>query len=218
MPDPLAAAVRAVLLGTSGAPVLVFAAGVVSSFGPCALTRVVAVAGISSELPRGKRYWPGVSFTAGLAITYAGFGAIAGLLSAAAHFTHALYAALAAGCLLAAATTLLREPGAHRCSPAVKGSIGGAFLFGAAFAFVVSPCCTPVLTAVLAYGAQSGNTRNACLLLAAFALGHAAPVFAAAVLAQRVREMAARIAASDAIRVVTGGLLLSMSAYYGCLV
>ena len=217
MPDPLAAAVRAVLFGTSGAPVLVFAAGVVSSFGPCALTRVVAVAGMSNELPRGKRYWAGVSFAAGLVMTYAGFGAITGLLSGAAQFTHALYAMLAAGCLAAGAATLLRETGAHRCLPAVKGSIGGAFLFGAAGAFVVSPCCTPVLTAVLAYGTQSGDTRNACLLLAAFALGHAAPVFAAALLAGPVREMAGRIAASDALRVVTGGLLLSMSAYYGCL-
>lgn len=217
MPDPLAAAVRAVIFGTSGAPALVFVAGVVSSFGPCVLTRVVAVAGISSEMPRGKRYWASVSFAAGLVMTYAGFGAIAGLLSGAAHYTHAFYAALAAGCLLAGAATLLRDTGAHRCLPNVKGSVGGAFLFGAAFAFVVSPCCTPVLMAVLAYGAQSGDTRNVYLLLAAFALGHASPVFAAALLAERVREISARIAASDALRVVTGGLLLSMSAYYGCL-
>lgn len=218
MPDAVSAAVHAVTAGSAAATILVFLAGVLSSFGPCTVTRLVAVAGISTGSPPATRARTGIAFTAGLVTMYVGFGAVTGLLGGALRFTHAVYFAVAAGCLIAGTATLLRGVTAEGCRGAShNASGGGAFLLGASFAFVISPCCTPVLAALLAYGAQSGNAPGVCLLFAAFGFGHALPVVAAALVAQRLRQAAEKVAASDALRVVTGGLLLSMAGYYGCL-
>lgn len=218
MPDIVSTAVREVMVGSDAAIALVFAAGVLSSFGPCTITRLLAVSGLSIESPRKGRTRAAVAFTAGLVTMYIGFGAVAGLLTGILRFTHAVYFALAAGCLIAGARTLLREVNEQQCCEDPPGlANGGAFVTGAGFAFVVSPCCAPVLAALLLYGAQSGNTPGSCLLLAAFGLGHAVPVIAASLLTQRLRDAAASLRVSEALRVVMGGLLLSMAGYYGCL-
>jgi thiol:disulfide interchange protein DsbD len=98
-----------------------------------------------------------------------------------------------------------------------QASLGGTFLLGASSAFVVSPCCTPVVAGIAGLTTASGHTGEGVALLAAFACGHALPVVSAGALGTRVARCLRNVAASHASAVVAGTLMLALAAYYGVL-
>jgi cytochrome c biogenesis protein CcdA len=218
--DLLGEGLRAVGTRSPLAYPFVFAAGAVTSIGPCAAPRYIAVAALAQTA---RRPWTIVAaFCAGLIGAYVALGlgasAVASLWSASAMTYAAFAAVLAAGGIV----TLMRADGRAACSHdgaarARRVSAGGTFLLGAASAFVVSPCCTPVVAGIAGLTMTSGRAADGVTLLAAFACGHALPVVAAGALGTRLSGALRSAATSQAPAIVAGSLMLALAAYYGTL-
>jgi len=216
--DALDAGLRAVASRSPFGCPLVFAAGVVTSLGPCAAPRYVAVAALAHTTPRPGR--PIALFIAGLVGAYVCLGSVAGALGAVRGWSAYVYAALAVALALGGATTLLRHDTvshAHTQPRTGTSSAGGAFLLGASSALVVSPCCTPIVAGIAGLTIASGRVSDGVMLLASFGLGHAAPLLGAAFVSGRVSAVLRRLAASPAPAVVAGTLMLGLAAYFGAL-
>ncbi len=231
MTDVLGEGLRAASLRSPLAYPLVFAAGLLTSAGPCVAPRYVAVAALANAA---RRPWRVVAtFVAGLVGAYAMLGLAAGALGALWSTSTLLYTVLALALAAGGALTLLRDgTHEHAATPASvpapvpaatatarerSVSLGGALLLGATSAFVVSPCCAPVVAGIAGLTTLGGRTGEGVALLVAFALGHALPLLAAGALGSRVAALLARLSASAAPAVVSGTLMLALAAYYGVL-
>jgi cytochrome c-type biogenesis protein len=214
--DVLDAGLRAVATRSPLASPLVFAAGVLTSLGPCAAPRYVAVAALANATSRPG--WPVASFVAGLVGAYVCLGSAASALGAVRAWSTYVYMGLAIGLALGGAVTLFRrETHAHDHPHGAAPNAGGAFLLGASSALVVSPCCTPVIAGIAGLTIVSGRPSDGVVLLASFGLGHAAPLIGAAFVSGRVSAGLRRLAASPAPAVVAGTLMLGLAAYFGAL-
>ncbi|HWT06236.1 MAG TPA: hypothetical protein VN224_10800, partial [Xanthomonadales bacterium] len=145
MIDAVSAGLHAVATRSPLACPLVFAAGAVTSIGPCAAPRYVALAALVNASRRPSRIV--AAFVAGLVGAYVALGAAAGALGALWSASRLVYAALAIALAVAGLATLLRGGGASHAHGNVshddagaRTSLGGTFLLGASSAFVVSPC------------------------------------------------------------------------------
>ncbi|HXP92446.1 MAG TPA: cytochrome c biogenesis protein CcdA [Candidatus Binatia bacterium] len=218
--DPIALGAQAVAERAVAAPPLVLLAGVLSSFGPCVAPRFIALAACVAQAPRPKIIL--VTFVAGLVAAYASFGIAASLLGAARVFSSVIYAAVAAGLLAGGLTTIVQagheSDGARRARDRAERSLGGVFLLGASFAFVTSPCCTPIVAMILAYTSMVGFGFYGAALLAIFALGHALPLIAYGTMSGRVADSLRRFALRQAVSVTSGALMIGLAGYYGLLV
>ena len=219
MIDPIGVGLGAVAARSAFAYPLVFAAGILTSAGPCAAPRYITAAALASA----PRSWPVLAaFGAGIAGAYVVLGAAAGTLSALYSGSRVLYAVLAIALGVGGAIALLRAGTAHRhhdVPPArsPRASLGGAFLLGSASAFVVSPCCTPVVAAIGGLTMAGGRSAEGAALLGAFGCGHALPVLAAGAIGTQLSARVRALGASGASAVVTGGLMFALAAYYGTL-
>ncbi|MGZ3499202.1 MAG: cytochrome c biogenesis CcdA family protein [Vulcanimicrobiaceae bacterium] len=218
--DPVAIGMRAIAAHAAVAPAFVLLCGLASSLGPCVASRFVAVAGLAANLDRRSALGTAVAFVAGLTAAYTCFGVAFSLLGRLASLSHAIYWCVAAALCVGGVATIWREKPA--CSHAgerrgVSPSLGGAFLLGAACAFVVSPCCTPLLVGILAYTSEAGDPLYGALLLGLFAVGHAAPVIAAGLGASAAGSFLKRYAMTQAAAVVAGALMLALAGYYAVL-
>lgn len=198
---------------------LVFAAGAVSSIGPCVAPRFVAVAGLASGSSRRKTFMLVSAFVTGLVLIYASYGALLPLFGEAVRFSVWTYwlvsIMLAAGGVVALSRDHARC--CERAPGAANASAGAAFLLGASFALVVSPCCAPLVVGILAYTSASGDALYAAMLLACFALGHALPIIAVAFGAHGTTSIFRRYAVRQASNVVSASLMLGLAAYYALL-
>ncbi len=92
-----------------------------------------------------------------------------------------------------------------------RGGTLSALLLGVAFAFGWTPCISPVLGTILAWGASTADIGKATTLLVAYSLGLGLPFLLAALftgaLLQRMRSLG-RMGRS--LQVISGGLLLIM--------
>ena len=222
MIDAVSTGLHAVATRSPLAYPLVFTAGAVTGLGPCAASRYVALAALVSGSPRPWRTV--AAFVAGLVGAYVVLGAAAGALGALWSASGLVYAALAVALAVAGITTLLRgntphhaHAGAGDARAAARASLGGTFLLGASSAFVVSPCCTPVVAGIAGLTTAGGHTATGVALMGAFACGHALPVVCAGALGMRAARMLQRLTASHAPAVVAGTLMLALAAYYGVL-
>lgn len=211
--DPVSPLLSALSLHKPQAFALAFGAGAVSSIGPCALPRCIAAAGMTAPTFRAlaSKF---VVLQAGLVAGYCIVGLGSAVLAAIVRHSMAFYVVLAGLLCVAGISMLLRDRVQCGHSAERAGARSGTFLMGASFAFVVSPCCTPV---VLAVGTLSATPLYAAVLMAAFAAGHGVPMLAAMLGSQAVRQrlrsgIVERIAAS-----FSGTLLLALGAYYAVL-
>ena len=222
MIDAVSAGLHAVATHSPLAYPLVFVAGAVTSVGPCAAPRYVALAALVNVSRKPKRII--AVFVAGLVGAYVALGAAAGALGALWTVSRFVYAALAVALTVAGLVMLLRGGAAphehgnvHTHDNGARASLGGTFLLGASSAFVVSPCCTPVVAAIAGLTTASGHTGVGVALLAAFACGHALPIVSAGAVGTRLVRVLRPVAASHASAVVAGTLMLALAAYYGVL-
>ena len=165
---------------------LVFAAGVVSSASPCALATVPLVVGYvggHAGDSRPRAFFYSLAFVLGLAATFTALGAAAALLGQLMGTLGGPWF-IALG-LLAVAMGLhligwlpLRMPSGLNWQPKVAGP-AGAFLLGAVFGIVSSPCATPVLVALLGLVATQGEIAYGVSLLFVYAIGHCMLMLAA---------------------------------------
>jgi cytochrome c biogenesis protein CcdA len=218
MIDPVSLSVDAVAHGDAARLPLVAFAGVVTSVGPCVAPRYIAIAAV---LGNGRRTLTIAAFVAGMLTAYGALAFGAGLLGAVAGGASALYAVLAVALVVGGLVTLVRSPAcdhAHHARPkAAPHRLSGVFSLGAASALVVSPCCTPVVAAVIGMTAGSADAPARAMLLGAFALGHAAPLFLAGSLGALCDRPLRAWNASPAPAVVSGALMLALGGYYGML-
>jgi cytochrome c biogenesis protein CcdA len=219
MIDPVALSIDAIARGDAGRLPLVALAGAVTSLGPCVAPRYVAIAALLGERRRALTI---AAFVAGMVTAYTALGFGAGLLAQIAGHASSLYiilaVSLAAGGLITlccgASCDHAHHPRHERREP---HRLSGVFSLGAASALVVSPCCTPILAAVAGMSVDA-NPATRAELLAAFACGHAAPLFVVGTFGSLCARTFRRWNASPAPAVVSGALMLALSAYYGLLV
>jgi len=221
MIDPIALSVDAVARGDAAEFPLVAFAGLVTSLGPCVAPRYVAIAALLGDR---RRTLTTATFVAGMLTAYAALGFGAGLLAQVAGHASALYLVLTVALACGGLAALLRMPtcdhsdhGSH-AAPVQPHRLSAVFSLGAASAFVVSPCCTPVLAAVVGMTAIDTNVLSRAALLGAFALGHATPLFAVGSMGSICARTFRVWNASPAPAVVSGSLMLALSAYYGLLI
>lgn len=217
--DPVSQALAAAGAHSFYAAPLVFAAGVVSSVGPCVAPRFIAVAGLAAGKSRRRAAALVLAFIGGLVATYAAFGATSSLLSRAAQYSAYTYWIVALALATSGCVTLWR--GDHACAHKVEhndgASAGSAMLLGTSFALVVSPCCTPLIAGVIAYSSASGSTLYGSALLACFALGHALPILAVAFGVNGFSGVVQRFAVRQAASVISATLMLGLAGYYAVL-
>jgi thioredoxin:protein disulfide reductase len=220
--DAVSAGLHAIATRSPLAYPLVFVAGAVTSVGPCAAPRYVALAALVNATRSPARVM--TAFVAGLVAAYVLLGFAAGALGALWTVSRFVYAALAVTLATAGLVTLLRGGGGshahgnvHAPATGARSSLGGTFLLGASSAFVVSPCCTPVVAGIAGLTTASGHTGEGVALLAAFAGGHALPIVSAGAVGTRVAHALRHLAASHASAIVAGTLMLALAAYYGVL-
>jgi cytochrome c biogenesis protein CcdA len=188
--------------------------GAATSLGPCVAPRYLALAALIG----GRRpLLPTAAFTAGIVVAYVVLGTAAGIVGAIVARTTAIDLAFATALIATGVVTIVREPHAcareaHAVTPA-----GGAFALGAGSALVISPCCTPLLAAFAGLGTFQRDPLGACACLAAFALGHAAPLALAALLGNAPARRLRGLAASGAPAVVSGTLMIALGGWYGVL-
>jgi cytochrome c biogenesis protein CcdA len=215
--DALADGLHAVAVRSPLAYPLVFAAGAVTSVGPCAAPRYVAVAALVSS---SRTPWRIVAaFVAGLVGAYVVIGLAVGTAGALWLASGFVYDGLAFVLGAAGVVTILRGDRVHSHESSVRSraSLGGTFLLGASSALVVSPCCTPVVAGIAGLTTMSGRGADGAALLAAFGCGHALPVVVAGTLGSRVAFALRRVAASHAPATVAGSLMIALAAFYGAL-
>jgi cytochrome c biogenesis protein CcdA len=220
MIDPVAVSVDAIVRGDATRLPIVALAGLLTSLGPCVAPRYVAVAALLGET---RRTLTIATFVTGMLCAYAALGFGAGVLGGLADHAAVLYLILAMTLSIGGLATLLRNP--HCDHPHIgertatrPRRLSGVFCLGAASALVVSPCCTPIVAAVLGMTALDGNPVSRVALLGAFALGHAAPLFVAGSLGSFLARTSRTWNATPAPAVISGTLMLALGAYYGLLV
>jgi thiol:disulfide interchange protein DsbD len=194
-------------------PLTAAVAGVASSIGPCVAPRYLALASFTG----GRRPWrPVIGFTLGIVVATLALGAGAGVVMALVAHVATIDAMVACALIVFGIATLAREP--HACAVhAHDARTSGAFALGAASAFVVSPCCTPLIVAFASLGTFGRDPAFAVASLGAFALGHAAPLLLAGVAGSFVATPLRALSATAAPAVVSGSLTLALGAYYAVL-
>lgn len=206
--------------GSSWAWPLVFIAGVVSSLGPCASPRIVA---LSSLVLRSRNpLLVGMAFIGSTIGTYAFFGVVGSLVGDLVGYASWIYAGVAVSALAGGVVTLIGASAHHHEKrvqerPA-RNALSAAFLAGVGFALMVSPCCTPILGVIVAYTSLHGNVALGSGLLAVFGLGHAVPSVAALA---GGRAAVARLWASrwaQGMQVGAATCMMALGAYYALLV
>ncbi len=196
------------------APLAAALAGAATSIGPCVAPRYLALAAMIGNR---RPYVTVVAFTAGIVVATVVLGAGAGLAAALIANVTLIDALVAATLIAFGLVTLVREPQhcTHHAPAAPRAS--GAFALGAASALVVSPCCTPLIVAFAGLGAFEREPLVAALALAAFALGHAAPLVLAGAAGTAFARPIRAFAATAAPAVVSGSLTIALGCYYGLL-
>jgi cytochrome c-type biogenesis protein len=219
--SPQASAVALVAHGSPWAWIAVFAAGVVSSLGPCASPRIVALAAL--VVRSGRPLVVGTAFISSLVGTYAGIGFAGGALGDLVRSASWIYATVALAGIVGGLVTLVGglsdHCGVHATHDLdVTNAISAAVLSGVGFALMISPCCTPILGVVLAYTSARGEAARGAGLLAVYGLGHAAPLLPVVLGGGGAAGRIASSVWSDAVRVAAGSCMIGLGGYYALLV
>lgn len=162
------------------APLLAFVAGVLTSFTPCSLSSIPLIIGYVGSNPNEKStknaFKLSLTFALGQAITFTTLGIIATLAGSMIGSMSKLWLFLLGilMLLMALQTWGLYEiiPSTYLISKNKKKGYAGALIAGILGGIFSSPCSTPVLIALLAIVASSGNIFWGGLLLLIYSIGH----------------------------------------------
>lgn len=205
------------------APLIAVLAGVLTSFTPCSLSTIPLVMGYvggTKQRDTKRSFLLSVTFAFGMAITYTALGVIAstlgGMIGAASGWWYIVLGVLMA--LLALQTYGIFNfiPSTYLVSKNKKRGFIGAFLAGILGGVFSSPCSTPVLVALLAIVAGSGNILWGTLLLLLYSIGHGTLTVIAGTSVGFVQKLSASEKygkLSKALNIVLGTLLLLIAFY-----
>jgi cytochrome c biogenesis protein CcdA len=199
---------------------LVFTGGLVSGLSPCTLPTVVFVVGYVggySHISRRRGFIISLAFILGLSLTLALMGAMAALIGALFLQSKVFWYVISGILIIMGANLLglvsLPGMGTMLRSPRNKGLIG-AFLMGIPFAFVASPCTTPVTTGVLAYAAIKGSPVYGFLLLFLYSVGRSIPLLLAGTFTGLVKNIQAVGNWNEALQKVSGIVLIVLGLWF----
>ncbi|TXD37548.1 DUF255 domain-containing protein [Lujinxingia vulgaris] len=162
---------------------LVFGAGVLSSFAPCVYPLIpitIGVFGARQAATRREAFLLSLTYVFGIVVTYSVLGVMAASLGTVfgGFLQHPgvqlgialLFVVLGLGTLGA---WDMRLPGGlqTRLSQAGGAGFGGAFVMGLVAGAIAAPCIGPVVAGILVYVAQQGDVLLGWSLLSIFALG-----------------------------------------------
>jgi cytochrome c biogenesis protein CcdA len=164
----------------------VFVGGIISSSSPCVLATIPLVIGYVggySEGNRRKAVFYSLTFIFGLSLTFTVLGAIASLIGGLFGMISRTWYFIIGAVAIAIGLHLIGIFSINIPTPvnlqSKRRGIIGAFLLGALFGIVSSPCATPVLALILAFVASKGEVVYGTSLLFVYALGHCALIFLA---------------------------------------
>ncbi len=217
MIDPLGSMLAGITGGRANGLPFAILAGLATSVGPCVAPRYLALATLVGHR---RPFVPVLAFVGGIVVAYVALGSTAAIVGAVIANVAAIDVVLAVALIAGGLATIIAEP--HACAHAIEATparsrASGAFALGAGSALVISPCCTPLLAAFAGLGAFDRDPLLAGAYLAAFALGHAAPLALAGVLGGAFAHRIRRLTATAAPAVVSGTLMIALGAYYGVL-
>jgi cytochrome c biogenesis protein CcdA len=198
-------------------------AGVVTSFGPCAAPRLMAIAALVGGARRWRRVALVGAFAGGLCACYVLLGLAGGAIGMLAAYSSWVYATVSAAAIVLGVRTIAKDAAENHCTGHSLASRGGCapgavFLAGCGFVGIASPCCGPLAAALTGAGVAAGNWPAAALMLGAFAAGHALPLVVLGNLWVRLQDLVSRRWPAGAAATVGGTLMLALGAYYGLLV
>jgi cytochrome c biogenesis protein CcdA len=218
MSDLVGDALRAVPSGALASYPLAFGAGLVTSAGPCVAPRYIVLAALVQTARNPWRIT--LAYVVGLVAAMVALGLAVDGLAALRGASTAIDLALALTLAIAGIATLLRggrAPARAHAPSRTPAGMGGIALLGASGALVVSPCCTPILAAIAGLTIGAGQFSTGAAVLAAYALGHAAPLLLAALAGAPLAAAFAKLAGTHAPATVSGTLMVALGAYYGVL-
>lgn len=205
------------------APLLAFAAGLLTSITPCSLSSVpliIAYVGGTGSKNTKRALYLSIAFAVGSAVTFTILGVFASMAGSLIG-TSAKWWYIALGILMV--LMALQMWGIYEIIPAnslllknnKKGYVG-AFLAGVLGGIFSSPCSTPVLIALLALVAGEGSLSFAVLLLLLYSIGHGILAVIAGTsfgLVQKLVLSSQYNHLSNVIKIVMGVLILVMALY-----
>ena len=223
MSDLISDALGAAASRSVWAPALAAAAGVATSFGPCAAPRFAVAAGLIAQRSGLRRAVTVASLVGGLCAGYVGLGIAGGAAGLLARYSTIAYWCVSALLIASGINALVRAHASASCDAGCSvrdkpAAAGAGFAAGIGFAAVLSPCCGPLAAAIAGLTSASGSTIATAEILAAFAVGHSLPLIAFAGAYARIEGLVHRARpALSAASTVGGALMVAMGAYYGLL-
>jgi cytochrome c-type biogenesis protein len=205
------------------APLLAFAAGVLTSFTPCSLSSIPLVIGYvggyaGGDTKRAFRY--SLVFCAGMAITFTALGTLASLfgklMRGSGSWWYILLGTLMALMALQMWDIINIIPQARVMGKSARKGYIGAAVLGMLGGFFASPCATPVLVVLLAMVAQGGSLLWGVLLLFLYSVGHSMLLLAAGTsvgLANGLASSTRLGRLGRAFKIAMGGAILLLSFY-----
>lgn len=168
-----------VILSKAGlAPAIAFLAGAATSFTPCSVGGIpllIGYIGGTDVQKRSRAFRLSLLFAMGGAAVYTLLGfsvSLAGSFMALSRFWYIILGALMTMMSLQIMEVYEFIPSRNFISRDIRKGYLGAAAAGALSGLFSSPCSTPVLVAILAAAAESGNTAYGGLLLFSYAAGH----------------------------------------------
>jgi len=202
---------------------IAFAAGVISSIGPCNLTAIpliIAYVG-GYSLSRVRSFLISLAFTLGLAITFVGLGVVVALIGGLFGQVGTIWYWVVAGiCLLIGLSLLgvyeLPLPGwlADRQTALQQRGLAGALALGLVSGLVTSQCATPVLVAILTLVMARGAVLYGATLLFIYALGRGVPIVAAGTFAGVLKGLLGLGRWTTHLERVSGAVIVVVGLYF----
>lgn len=215
--DPLAVLSHALAGHSMAAPALAFTVGVITAVSPCVAIRVAAMRSLLSGTPGKRRLSVAGAFIAGLLCACMVITSSVSLWSRVAAASPWIYCILASGLAWVGLRALTTAGASHDgCASPHAASHGWAFVNGASLALVPSPCCTPVLASVAGLAMLNATHWLGLATALCFAAGHVAPLLPAATGLPAPRAVQGKNW-KVASEIVSGGVLVSLGAYYAFL-
>ena len=194
---------------------LVFAAGFLTSLGPCSLSLLpITIAYVGGTK---KNKFKLISFSGGVIFSLITLGALSGFLGKIYGQLPSYYASLVAFIAIIMGLNLLgilkfqlpNGPDLRFMEDNVP-SVIAPFVIGAAFGLASSPCITPVLASLLAWVSQAKNPTISIIFLFFFGLGQVIPLILAGLTTENLKQFLELRKYSQIIPTLSGVFLVSI--------
>lgn len=205
------------------APILAFAAGILTSFMPCSLSSVPLVIGYVGgvgERNTKRAFILSLVFALGMAVTFTVLGAAAATAGKLIGTSHKWWY-IVLGILMVLMALQTWEifnfiPSTNLLSKNKKTGAIGAFIAGVLGGIFSSPCATPVLIALLAVAAENGSLFFGMLLMFIYGVGHSAVSVIAGTsvgFVQRIKTSGSYGKIGNILKIVLGLIILFIGLY-----